>query len=333
LAPALSAGTASGRLDAATLDVASAVIIGGPDALTEADVSLLDQYVRVRGGTVILLPERVPAGPSAQLFGSAWSEHLLAAPELVGTLQASEILRLDRPPAISTVLARSGSAGAIVSMPSGSGRIIVSGAMDAWRYRQVAPSTSLRASTFDAFWRSLIADAAAQGAALQLRFDHDLAAVGSRVDFAIRDQRMTPSSSSDANATVTCGEEPAWPVRLWPGGAIGEFTGDISLPSAGGCTVNATVGDRHVGAVVAVMKQPRHGVEQTLAKLERAVKDSGGATAGTGDESSIARTLQQGAMAPAVMTAVHPMRAAWWIVPFAGCLSIEWWLRRRNGLR
>ena len=29
----------------------------------------------------------------------------------------------------------------------------------------------------------------------------------------------------------------------------------------------------------------------------------------------------------------HPMRSVWWIVPFAACLSVEWWQRRRRGLR
>jgi hypothetical protein len=28
----------------------------------------------------------------------------------------------------------------------------------------------------------------------------------------------------------------------------------------------------------------------------------------------------------------HPMRSAWWIIPFALALSGEWWLRRRRGL-
>ena len=36
-----------------------------------------------------------------------------------------------------------------------------------------------------------------------------------------------------------------------------------------------------------------------------------------------------------VMTTMprRPMHSAWWIVPFAACLSAEWWLRRRQGLR
>jgi hypothetical protein len=29
----------------------------------------------------------------------------------------------------------------------------------------------------------------------------------------------------------------------------------------------------------------------------------------------------------------HPLRSAWWILPFAACLGGEWFLRRRRGAR
>ena len=37
--------------------------------------------------------------------------------------------------------------------------------------------------------------------------------------------------------------------------------------------------------------------------------------------------------APPALQVRHPMRSAWWILPFAMCLSAEWWLRRRRGVR
>jgi hypothetical protein len=43
--------------------------------------------------------------------------------------------------------------------------------------------------------------------------------------------------------------------------------------------------------------------------------------------------LRKQIIAPAVRTVRHPMRSAWWMVPFSGCLAIEWWMRRRRGLR
>jgi len=36
---------------------------------------------------------------------------------------------------------------------------------------------------------------------------------------------------------------------------------------------------------------------------------------------------------PRFSIARHPMRSAWWMLPFAACLSAEWWMRRRRGLR
>jgi len=42
----------------------------------------------------------------------------------------------------------------------------------------------------------------------------------------------------------------------------------------------------------------------------------------------------RGAVAsPSTPLVRHPMRSTWWILPFAFCLSAEWWIRRRQGLR
>ena len=65
LAPAIAAGTANGRLDTRALDAASVLIVGGPDALTASEVDLIERFVRVRGGTAVLLPERAPSGSAA----------------------------------------------------------------------------------------------------------------------------------------------------------------------------------------------------------------------------------------------------------------------------
>ncbi len=85
---------------------------------------------------------------------------------------------------------------------------------------------------------------------------------------------------------------------------------------------------------IAVADQPAAGVEPTLAKLERSVTASGGVVARAGEEATVARALASAvASVSDVATPVHPLRAAWWMIPFAGCLSVEWWLRRRSGLR
>lgn len=327
LAPSLSAGTANGRLDAAALDLASAVVIGGPDALGAADIALLDRYVNVRGGTLVLLAERAPSGSWARLLPGEWTEHLTATPEPVGPLRASEILRANRLPATATTVARSGAHSAIVVLPVGHGRIVVSGAMDAWRYRDQD------AGGFDRFWRSLIAEGAAAGQATQLTFDRVLAANGSRIRFTIRDRRMTPVAAGEASAVLRCGDGPASAVRLWPDGASNSFTGEVAPRAIGACTIEARIDDRIVSGAIAVADNPSAGVGHTLAKLERSVRAMGGTVERAGDEATLARAIESGAAPPPVDVPVHPMRSAWWLLPFAGCLSAEWWLRRRSGLR
>ena len=342
LAPALSAGTANGRLDIAALDLASTAIIGGVDALTSDDVALLEQFVRVRGGTLVLLPERAPSGPWSRLLAGTWTEHLTAKPEMVGALRASEVLHAERLPITATVLARSGSSASIVVLPAGRGRVVISGAMDAWRYRDLdaGPSTAPRGSGFDEFWRSLIAEGSAAGEGLQLRFEKPLSAPGSRARFTLHDRRMAPAASTEASAIARCGSAPASVIRVWPAGAHGEFEGELPLSNSGlfslgegGCTIEAAVDGRQVAGSIAVAAAPAYGVEQTLAKLERRVIASGGVIGRAGEEATIARALRTAPMSSPVTTEVHPMRSAWWLLPFAGCLSVEWWLRRRAGLR
>jgi hypothetical protein len=43
--------------------------------------------------------------------------------------------------------------------------------------------------------------------------------------------------------------------------------------------------------------------------------------------------LRREVTVPPVRTTTHPMRSGFWILPFAACLSGEWWLRRKRGLR
>ena len=107
----------------------------------------------------------------------------------------------------------------------------------------------------------------------------------------------------------------------------------LPVGPAGACAVEATVGNRHTTGSIAIATHPAYGVAATLAKLERLVIASGGVLATAGDEASVARVLTAAPRRSSRIVSSHPMRAPWWIIPFAGCLSIEWWLRRRTGLR
>jgi hypothetical protein len=320
VAPALTTGTATARLDAAALDVVPLVIAGAPDALTTADVDLLDRFVRVRGGTLIVLPERAPAGAAARLFPGEWSEQLLAEPEQVGPLRAAELLRPRQPRFGSVALTP-----VTVAAPAGNGRIIVSGAMDAWRHRDAD------AASFDRFWTSLSAEGAAAGEGLVINFDDGLAPRGSRIGFTVRYRALSMPPELEASAVATC--DSATMLRLWPAGAAGVFRGELPVGSTSSCSLEVAVNGRIAGAAVAVAERPARGVEETIRKLSNMARASGGVV--ITDEDNIAERLRASLLPSGQMaqTQVYPMRAAWWMFPFAGCLSAEWWLRRRRGLR
>jgi hypothetical protein len=344
LAPAIAAGTASGRLDARALDAASVLIVGGPDALTASEVDLIERFVRVRGGTAVLLPERVPSGSARRLFTGEWSEQLVSEPREVGLLKATEILVYPPEGGHYKDPAEGGhhQDGPVIA-PNGNGRIVISTAMDAWRYRDDdgGPSTSLRASTFDRFWRSVVAEGAAAGAPLRLEFEHAIAFPGARQPFTLRYRSMTPPSTFEASAVARC--DTAQAIRLWPAGALGVMRGELPIADGTACTVEATVNDATVTRGIAVSAfapsglrrdkstAPSRPADDTLAKLEQQARESGGVVT---DADNLVRLRAFGAPAQqAAPVQIHPMRAAWWILPFAGCVSVEWWLRRRVGLR
>jgi len=180
-----------------TLASTPVVVVGDPGSLTGEDVALLDRYARIRGGSIIFLPERRVAGPALRLFPGEWSERLVPAPDRVGPLQAGELLQATRLPLAATVVASAGETPVVVSTPLGNGRVIVSGAMDAWRYR---------AKAFDEFWRSLVLEAGQAGAALQIAPDALLAVPGARLPISVSVRSFEAPRAADVTVTVRCGD-------------------------------------------------------------------------------------------------------------------------------
>ena len=320
LAPAIAAGTANARLDARALDTPSVLIVGGPDALTANDVDLIERFVRMRGGTVVLLPERAPSGSVTRLFAGEWSERLTSEPQSVGPLRATELLVASAAGATGATSAT----GAVVVAPTGAGRLVIPTAMDAWRYRDAD------GGAFDRFWRSVVAEGAAAGARLQLQFENAVATPGARQEMTVRHRSMTPSSTLQASAVARCGPtHRAQTIRLWPAGSPSALRGELPIADTGACTVEVTVNDARATRGVAVSAALSRPADDTLAQLERYARASGGVVT---DKDNLAAIVQSPPRAP-VTTPMRPMHSGWWLVPFAGCLSIEWWLRRRTGLR
>ena len=328
LGPSLAAGTAGGRLDARTLNTVPVAIVGSPEGLTSSDVMLLERFVRDRGGTLILLPDRAPSGAVTRLLSGRWTEHLEASASPAGVLRASETLRLSAASPFDIVLGAVQGSPVIVLSPTGHGRLVVSGAMDAWRYRDTD------GGVFDRFWRSLVLESAAASASLRLEFEQPIAAPDTDMPFVIRHRRMDPSALSTITATAACGNRAAEVVRVWPQGDAGVFGGTVPIEGRESCQVSVTVegGPTAVGGV-AVTTGATRSVSAALSKLERSALRTGGVVALAGDERKAAAALMAGVPERARPGQVHPMRSPWWMCPFVTCLAVEWWLRRRSGLR
>jgi hypothetical protein len=273
----------------------------------------------VRGGTAILLPERVPDGPARRLFGGEWNEELVAEPRRAGPLLASELLRPRTVSPTSLAIAPT-----IVAAARGHGRIIVSGAMDAWRHRDAD------SAAFDTFWRSLVSEGAIQGQRLRVDFEDSIARIGTRHSFLVRYRSMTTEPALTASAVVRCAAT-ARMVRLWPTGSSGTFRGELPVDQGESCTVEANVNDAHATAAVATAVAPARVSAGVLEKFVRAARASGGVVTDEDNRAAV-QALNEGTAQLTELRA-HVMRSPWWIVPFAGLLSIEWWLRRRAGLR
>jgi len=328
LGPALAAGTAGGRLDSRALDAAAVTIVGSPESLSANEVSLLERFVQTRGGTLLLLPDRAPAGPAARLFAGRWTEHLEATASPAGVLQASETLRLAAASPFDLVLGSAKGRPVMVLSPSGNGRVVVSGAMDAWRYRDVD------GGTFDRFWRSLVLQSAAASTPLTISFTSSITRPGTAAAFVVRHLRMDPVTATEVLATATCGDHASAAIRVWPSGQNGVFTGTMPVEGDEPCRLRVSIdGGPSAEGGVAVTAGMTRSVADVRLKLERAATRSGGVVVNAGDEGTVATALAPRMSAAALSHPVRPMRSPWWMFPFVTLLGVEWWLRRRSRLR
>jgi hypothetical protein len=328
LGPTMWSGTPSSRLDQRVLDRSALVVVGAPEALDTGEVALLDRYVRVRGGTLALVPDRAPAGPVLTLLRGGWREQLRSAPEPVGPLQASELLIGENASDLDIVLGGSADAPTLMVRPVGAGRILVSGAMDAWRYR------TANDNAFDRFWRSIAADAARNSASLTLDLGVPVATRAARVPIIVRFRSMIDAAIVNVRAYSRCGGDEAVPIRLWPAGESGVFTGSFTASSAPDCVIEAAIEDGpSASTAVVVADDVRRSVIGVLGDLDRLVKATGGLNVEAGEAARLASALVDAMPPVPAVTAIRSMHSLWWMFPFAALLGSEWWLRRRGGLR
>jgi hypothetical protein len=143
---------------------------------------------------------------------------------------------------------------------------------------------------------------------------------------------MAPGDTATAAVVARCGEGAARTVRVWPVGATGLFRGELPVGAAMPCEVEAAVNDLRTTSGIVVMRDAATPVSTTLSNLERAARRSGGVVTDKDNLAPLVARLTDAPAPPTGVQPVHPMRSAWWLLPFAGGLSIEWWRRRARGL-
>lgn len=343
-------GNAPSLTDAAALDAFDTVIVGAPDALSVEDVRLLERFARGRGGAVVLLMDRVDTGAFARLTGAAsWRDlhgverRPLSAP--AGVMFATELAAPEGlAPGVDALSTGTGPdkkpMPIVWSVPAGAGRVIVSGALDAWRYR------TRESGGFSKFWTQAIADASSAAPAAvtvtpSVRVASPDAALEVRV--AVRAVQLSdplrPAPSVDVQATVAAvgSTGRAEPIRLWPTPERGVFATTVHLPRTAGMShinVEATTADGAVmgGASADVLTGEARALN-TREDLAAWTTANGGTVVASADAGAVARALHDRATPASAPPQVHPMRAWWWLPIFVGALGGEWWLRRRRGDR
>jgi len=338
----VTAGPRLTRLSADALASYDAVLLGAPEDLTESEVAALASFCELRGGAVIFLPDRRPSGPYARLVSSSgFDEALLDKPApLVGDgpigVSASEFALPRRlgPGAMAVAsLSQQVARAVIVSVPFGRGRILFSGALDAWRFRATGPDDA----AFARFWTGIIADlAAASPRRLSISVHPALAAPGDRMRFRVAvDSLGFPQRDGEGppvRASLVARDGTEHFVRLWPAADPGVFEGDVVAPQAGSYDARAGAAGSMADTPVIVADDVRHPPTYDDETMKMIAETSGGVVVDATDTAPLRRHLS-GLNRHDERRTLHPMRSGWWSLPFAAALCAEWTLRRRRGAR
>ena len=339
---AITAGPRLGHLSSATLAPFDAVVVGAPEELTAADTAALASFCELRGGAVILIPDRQPSGPYTSLVSSSgFDEAVLDKPvalvdqRAIG-ISASEFA-LPRTSGAGAVamgsLARDPAQAAIVSIACGRGRVLFSGALDDWRFRAVGDDDA-----FARFWTGIIGNlAAAAPRRLAVSVEPALAAPGERltVRVALGPTAFAPTPDGEGaavSASLIADDGRQHFVRLWPAAEPGIFEGEVVAPGAGSYDARVSVAGTQADTPVVVATGVRHPAAYDDESLKLMASSTGGVIVDAADLAKLRQHLL-GLSTPDEPLTIRPMRSGWWSVPFALALCTEWALRRRRGDR
>ncbi len=343
---AVRAGSPPAALTAGALSPFDVVLIGAPEELRQSELEALRTFVRIRGGAVVFLPDRRPAGRYLELIPSAKFDEVLvdnpiAIQSISGApLRASEIAVYRGSLPGASVLASielsidRGKRPVVLEWPVGAGRIVFSGAMDAWRFR-AAPDDG-----FGRFWRSRIAEAAAAAPArIEVSITPGVPRPGQDVTIRARLRQTELEHSTDGTRTpavrarLVGGDNRDESIRLWPTAEIGVFEGRLDAPPPGtyDLQITTTTG-ASADAVVTVVADTRDGANpgESEHTLRLIAASTGGVAVEASDLTLLERHLR-GLTKGEVERPVRPARSIATLLLFVGLLAAEWTIRRRRG--
>jgi hypothetical protein len=312
------------------------VVIGQPQTLDDGALDAVRWFVEERGGVAIFVPDRIVSGSIRGLAGVVLDMRTLESPVALGgsgagTLAAEFATPRALPSLAFTLASDPAGAPVVFGMRRGMGAVIVSGALDAWRYRD------RNDGAFGRFWRSVILEHAAGVPPLvEVTATPALVRPGDSVRVTARlrgtevpadgDRVDVPPVTARA-IDASAGAE--MPVRLWPSAEPGVYEGEWRPASAGGYAIDVSIGASNGAAAVTVAGDVV-AADTVAAAMAIAAHASGGAVAGS--ETALVRALAERFPPRLATRPSRPARSPWYAAVFVLLLCGEWALRRRQGL-
>lgn len=328
--------------DPAPLSDFATIVVGAPEALTATDVSGLEMFMRQRGGSVVVLMDGAGIGQFDRLTGTTnWRTSRTNAPVVFrdsagfGSLQGRETSWPAVTPAGSMLYAVSMNRDSTIrpivwGVPVGAGRLVISGALDAWQFRGGS-------SGFNTFWTTLLAALAGNAPRpISVELSRGVLQPGQTTLGRVAIRAPLLSNLSNRSATVGAAlvsERDSSVVRLWPEATPGTFGASIVAPrEPGAYRLVVWTDTERTDIPIVVEVGARAPMRDDRDVMESFVSSRGGSVVAEDAIDGLPGRLSSAIQVVSRVEAWHPMRSPWWIAPFALLLGAEWWARRRRGL-
>jgi len=262
---------------------------------------------------------------------------------LAGSVPASEISWPVRFPANAHIIAKTSrnpkhsasDVPAVWRTAVGAGRLVISGALDAWRFRD--------RSGFDGFWRDLIAETAESSRPpMGIRLSNNTPRPGEQIDVsatardvALQEPNTARPSQTTVVGTLASSDATSQPTtfHVWPGDGVGDLRGVIRAPDTPGVyQLSVSADGMTTTAPFVVIADASHPTPDDRDLVTIWTQARGGRALPANRLADLPAEIQRAIRPRPRRETWYPMRSAWWIVPFAILLSAEWWLRRASGL-